>query len=237
MVKILLSGCSGKMGNVIQNVISEFPSLKIVAGIDKFPKESEFKIFKNTEDVNIHYDVLLDFSRADALKDLLALTTSTKKPLVLCSTGYTDEDLKLIEDSSKTLPIFKSANMSLGINLINSLLRKISPLLYQKVDSPSGTALLLADTIKASISDDTYYVHGRNGEKKREKAEIGIHAVRGGSIVGDHEIIFAGSGEVIELSHKAISRKVFAVGALKACSFMANVTKAGLYNMDDVLGL
>ena len=120
MVKILLSGCSGKMGNVIQNVISEFPSLKIVAGIDKFPKESEFKIFKNTEDVNIHYDVLLDFSRADALKDLLALTTSTKKPLVLCSTGYTDEDLKLIEDSSKTLPIFKSANMSLGINLINS---------------------------------------------------------------------------------------------------------------------
>ena len=250
MVKILLSGCSGKMGNVIQNVISEFPSLKIVAEIDKFPKESEFKIFKNTEDVNIHYDVLLDFSRADALKDLLALTTSTKKPLVLCSTGYTDEDLKLIEDSSKTLPIFKSANMSLGINLINSLLRKISPLLYQnydieiiekhhnqKVDSPSGTALLLADTIKESISDDTYYVHGRNGEKKREKAEIGIHAVRGGSIVGDHEIIFAGSGEVIELSHKAISRKVFAVGALKACSFMANVTKAGLYNMDDVLGL
>ena len=134
MVKILLSGCSGKMGNVIQNVISEFPSLKIVAGIDKFPKESEFKIFKNTEDVNIHYDVLLDFSRADALKDLLALTASTKKPLVLCSTGYTDEDLKLIEDSSKTLPIFKSANMSLGINLINSLIKKISPLLYQNYD-------------------------------------------------------------------------------------------------------
>ena len=164
MVKILLSGCCGKMGNVIQSIMSEFPSLEIVAGIDKFPKESEFKIFKNTEDVNIDYDVLLDFSRADALKDLLALTASTKKPLVLCSTGYTDEDLKLIEDSSKTLPIFKSANMSLGINLINSLLRKISPLLYQnydieiiekhhnqKVDSPSGTALLLADTIKESI--------------------------------------------------------------------------------------
>ena len=120
MVKILLSGCCGKMGNVIQSIMNEFPSLKIVAGIDKFPKKSEFKIFKSTEDVNIDYDVLLDFSRADALKDLLALTASTKKPLVLCSTGYTDEDLKLIEDSSKTLPIFKSATMSLGINLINS---------------------------------------------------------------------------------------------------------------------
>ena len=105
------------------------------------------------------------------------------------------------------------------------------------MDSPSGTALLLADTIKESIADATYYVHGRNGQKKREKAEIGIHAVRGGSIVGDHEVIFAGSGEVIELSHKAISREVFAVGALKACTFMANVTEAGLYNMDDVLGI
>ena len=105
------------------------------------------------------------------------------------------------------------------------------------MDSPSGTALLLADTIKESIADATYYVHGRNGQKKREKAEIGIHAVRGGSIVGDHEVIFAGSGEVIELSHKAISREVFAVGALKACTFMANVNEAGLYNMDDVLGI
>ena len=124
--------------------------------------------------------------------------------------------------------------MSLGINLINSLLRKISPLLYpnydieiiekhhnQKVDSPSGTALLLADTIKESIADATYYVHGRNGIKREMKNEIGIHAVRGGSIVGDHEVIFAGTGEVIELTHKAISREVFAVGALKACEYMA----------------
>ncbi|MCQ2969250.1 MAG: 4-hydroxy-tetrahydrodipicolinate reductase [Clostridium sp.] len=250
MIKILLNGYSGKMGNIIQNVINEFPDLKIVAGIDKIPKQCSFKIFENAEDVDIDYDVLLDFSRADALKDLLTLTTTTKKPLVLCSTGYTDKDLKLIKDFSKNLSIFKSANMSLGINLINSLLKKISPLLYtnydieiiekhhnQKVDSPSGTALLLSDTIKKSIPDNTYYVYGRNGEKKREKAEIGIHAVRGGSIVGDHQVIFAGSGEVIELSHKAISRDVFAVGALKACLFMANITKPGLYNMEDVLGL
>ena len=140
--------------------------------------------------------------------------------------------------------------MSLGINLINSLLRKVTPLLYgnydieiiekhhnQKLDSPSGTALLLADTIKDSISEETHYVHGRDGHKKREKNEIGIHAVRGGSIVGDHDVIFAGTGEVIELSHKAISRDVFAIGALKACEYMATVSEAGLYNMDDVLGL
>ena len=107
----------------------------------------------------------------------------------------------------------------------------------QKLDSPSGTALLLADTIKDSISEETHYVHGRDGHKKREKTEIGIHAVRGGSIVGDHDVIFAGTGEVIELSHKAISRDVFAIGALKACEYMATVKDAGLYNMDDVLGL
>ena len=140
--------------------------------------------------------------------------------------------------------------MSLGINLINSLLRKVTPLLYgnydieliekhhnQKLDSPSGTALLLADTIKDSISEETHYVHGRDGHKKREKNEIGIHAVRGGSIVGDHDVIFAGTGEVIELSHKAISRDVFAIGALKACEYMGTINKPGLYNMDDVLGL
>ena len=169
---------------------------------------------------------------------------------VICSTGYSQEDLDLINEKSKTLPLFKSANMSLGINLINSLLKKVTPLLYgnydieiiekhhnQKLDSPSGTALLLADTIKDSISEETHYVHGRDCHKKREKNEIGVHAVRGGSIVGDHDVIFAGTGEVIELSHKAISRDVFAIGALKACEYMASIKDAGLYNMDDVLGL
>ena len=121
--------------------------------------------------------------------------------------------------------------------LLANLYGGSTPAEWLKQQLTSLNALLLADTIKESIADATYYVHGRNGQKKREKAEIGIHAVRGGSIVGDHEVIFAGSGEVIELSHKAISREVFAVGALKACTFMANVTEAGLYNMDDVLGI
>lgn len=251
MIKVILNGCSGKMGTVITNISKDFKDLEIVAGIDSFPKEnSPYKVFKSPSDVDIDYDVLLDFSRAAALKGLLELTEKTKKPLVICSTGFSDEDLKLIDEKSKTLPLFRSANMSLGINLINSLLKKVAPLLYgnydieiiekhhnQKVDAPSGTALLLADTIKDSLKDKTKYVYGRSGSHKREKEEIGIHAVRGGSIVGDHDVIFAGTGEVIELSHKAISREVFAVGALKACEYMGNITKPGLYNMDDVIGL
>lgn len=250
MTKIVLSGCCGKMGLMIRNCLSQFPDLEIVAGIDKFPKDASFPIFENGDDVTTEYDVLLDFSRAEALNDLLQLTDKTKKPLVLCSTGYSPEELALINEKSTYLPIFKSANMSLGINLINSLLKKVAPLLYgnydieivekhhnQKVDSPSGTAILLGDTIINSLPEETFYKHGREGNAKREKAEIGMHAVRGGSIVGDHEVIFAGTGEVIELSHKAISREVFAVGALKACAYMNGKTEPGIYTMDDVLNL
>lgn len=250
MTKIILNGCCGKMGKIIQNCSKDFKDLEIVAGIDKFPSPSQFPVFKDIKEVNIDYDVLLDFSRADALKDLISLTEKTKKPLVLCSTGYSKEDLELINKKSETLPIFKSANMSIGINLINSLLKKVVPLLYgnydieivekhhnQKVDAPSGTAVLLADTIKDSIKEETKFVYGREGNCKRKENEIGIHAIRGGGIVGDHDVIFAGTGEVIELSHRAISREVFAVGALKACEYMSNITKAGLYDMNDVLQL
>ncbi|MBU3102825.1 4-hydroxy-tetrahydrodipicolinate reductase [Clostridium gasigenes] len=250
MIKVILNGCSGKMGKVITEVSSQFPSLEIIGGIDKYPIECLYPIFKTCDDLTLEYDVLLDFSRSEALNDLLMLTEKTKKPIVLCSTGYTEENLKLIDEKSKYLPIFRSANMSLGINLINSLLKKITPLLYgnydieivekhhnQKVDSPSGTALFLVDTIKNSLPVETNYVHGRDGQKKREKTEIGIHAVRGGSIVGDHEIIFAGTGEVIELTHKAISREVFAVGALKACDYMGTISEPGLYTMDNIIDL
>ena len=164
MIKVILNGCSGKMGKVITEVSSQFPSLEIIGGIDKYPIECSYPIFTTCDDLTLEYDVLLDFSRSEALNDLLILTEKTKKPIVLCSTGYTEENLKLIDEKSKYLPIFRSANMSLGINLINSLLKKIAPLLYgnydieivekhhnQKVDSPSGTALLLADTIKNSL--------------------------------------------------------------------------------------
>ena len=250
MIRIVLSGCCGKMGKMVTENSKKFINLEIIAGIDKFPTEMGYPVFKSADEVNLEYDVLLDFSRADSLYGLLNLTEKTKKPFVICSTGFSQEQLDLIDEKSKSLPLFKSANMSFGINLINSLLKKIVPMLYgnydieiiekhhnQKVDAPSGTAILLADTIKESIKSETKYVYGREGNSKREENEIGIHAIRGGGIVGDHDVIFAGSGEVIELTHKAISREVFAVGALKACEYMANVTTPGLYDMNDVIGL
>lgn len=251
MIRILLHGCSGRMGKAISLTASNFSNVQIVAGIDKFKNsEAKYPIFDSLEDCTVEYDVLLDFSSAAALKSLLEFSKKNNTPIVLCSTGFNDEDLNLIDDTSKVIPLFRSGNMSVGINLLNNILRKITPFLYtnydievvekhhnQKLDSPSGTALLLADTIKDSISEETTYVHGRNGIAKREHKEIGIHAVRGGGIVGDHEVIFAGTGEVIELSHKAISRDVFAVGALKACEYMGTVSEPGLYDMDNVLNL
>lgn len=250
MIKIVLNGCSGKMGKMITECSSQFKNLEIVAGIDKFQSDVPYPIFESPQDLNLDYDVLLDFSRAEALHDLLNLTEKTQKPLVICSTGFTPEDIALINEKSKSLKLFRSGNMSFGINLICSLLKKITPMLYgnydieviekhhnQKVDAPSGTAIMLADAAKDSIEETTKYVYGREGNSKREENEIGIHAVRGGGIIGDHEVIFAGTGEVIELTHKAISREVFAVGALKACEYMATVDKAGLYDMNDVIGL
>ena len=251
MIKIVLNGCSGKMGKMITDCSANFKNLEIVAGIDKFSSDASYPIFETAQGLNIDYDVLLDFSRAEALQSLLDLSEKTKKPLVICSTGFSPEDLTLIDEKSKSLKLFRTGNLSFGINLICSLLKKITPMLYgnydietvekhhnQKVDAPSGTAIMLADAAKESIKDITKYVYGREGNSsKREENEIGIHAVRGGSIVGDHEVIFAGTGEVIELTHKAISREVFAIGALKACEYMASVTKPGLYDMNDVIEL
>lgn len=251
MIRILLNGCSGKMGTVISTIVEKFPSLSIVGGIDKFPNNQlNYPIFLQLSECTIEYDVLLDFSRPDALKELLEFSEKNNKPVVLCSTGYSEEDLALINQKSKVIPVFRSANMSVGINLINIILRKISPILFdnfdieiiekhhnQKVDSPSGTAVMLAESIKNSLKEETIFVHGRDGIAKRHHKEIGVHAVRGGNIIGDHDVIFAGDGEVIELTHKAISREVFAVGSLKACEYMAAISSPGLYSMEDVINL
>lgn len=252
MVKVILNGCSGKMGNTISELASlKFPNINIVAGIDKFTKvQRNYPIFKTLDQCNIDYDVLLDFSRADALAELLSFSKKKNKPIILCSTGYSNDDLQLIEKASNDISLFKSANMSIGINLINLLLKKVSPILYenfdielverhhnQKVDAPSGTALFLAHTIQDSLKEETNLLYGREGLKKREKNEICVNTVRGGGIIGDHEVIFAGDGEVIEINHKAISREVFAIGALKACEYMATITAPGKYSMDDVLNI
>lgn len=251
MIKVILNGCCGKMGTSISNLVEKFPNLEIVAGVDKFGTATRsYPIFKELSECNVEYDVLLDFSRAEALQSLIDFSKNNNKPLVLCSTGYSQEDLQLISETSKTIPVFKSWNMSLGVNLVNMILRKISPLLYenfdieviekhhnQKVDSPSGTALLLANTIQDSLKEETELVFGREGLSKRTKKEIGVHAVRGGSIIGDHDVIFAGEGEVIEITHKAISRDVFATGSLKACEYMGKITAPGLYDMENVLNI
>lgn len=249
MVKIILSGCLGKMGRVISNSIANFPSLSIVAGIDRnddtsvgYPVYSDIKKCSNIE-----ADVVLDFSRPETLSSLLQYCKEKTLPIVLCTTGYSEKELYEIEKASKEIPVFRSANMSIGINLINNILKDISAMLYenydieiiekhhnQKVDSPSGTALLLANTIKNAIPSETEFKKGRDGICKRDHKEIGIHAIRGGSIVGEHEVIFAGQGELIELKHSALSREVFAVGALKACEFMYQKEK-GMYSMDNVI--
>lgn len=248
MTKIILNGACGKMGKVISQSSKNFSNLQIVAGIDKFNDGTlEYPIFKSIDECNVEADVVLDFSRPEALDSLLNYCKDKGLPIVLCTTGYSEEQRNAIKAASNEIPVFNSANMSIGINLINNILKDISAILYenydieivekhhnQKVDSPSGTALLLANTIKNSISSETVFKNGRDGIAKREKNEIGIHAIRGGSIVGEHEIIFAGPGEIIELKHTALSREVFALGALKACEYMAG-KEIGFYNMNNVI--
>ncbi|MBE6069213.1 MAG: 4-hydroxy-tetrahydrodipicolinate reductase [Clostridium lundense] len=248
MVKVLLNGCNGRMGQMISHTSLSFNDLKIVAGVDiNASVNSSYPVFSKLEDCDVEFDVVLDFSSAKSLNSLLSFCIPKNLPLVLCTTGYTQEQLEEIKKASEKIPVFKSANMSIGINIVNNILKEISSKLFkdfdieiiekhhnQKLDSPSGTALLLANSIKDSIQEETEFVYGREGISKREKKEIGIHAVRGGSIVGDHDIVFAGNGEVIEIRHSAISREVFAVGALRASEYMYEKAP-GMYDMDDVL--
>lgn len=252
MVKVLLSGALGKMGTTITNIAkTKFDNVQIVAGFDRLDRtDGEFPIFSDIEKCNVDFDVIVDFSRANALAGLLTFAKKVQKPIIICSTGYTKEDLEMIEATSKEIPVFRSANMSIGVNVVNNILKKVSSLLYenfdieiiekhhnQKVDAPSGTALLLANTIQDAISDKTELIYGREGTHKREREEICVHTVRGGGIIGDHDVIFAGDGEVIEINHKAISRDVFAIGALKAAVYMSDVKAAGKYDMDNVLNI
>jgi 4-hydroxy-tetrahydrodipicolinate reductase len=249
MIKILLNGCNGKMGRVISELAKTSTTISIVAGVDRDSSNLSYPCYSNIYECENHIDVILDFSRPDALDTLCQYSKERNIPIIFCTTGYTEQQLSKIHSLSTEIPVFRSANMSIGVNVVNSILRNISNMLYkdfdieiiekhhnQKVDAPSGTALLLANTIKDSIEEETVFVNGRDGLSKRQRTEIGIHAVRGGNIIGDHEIIFAGTGECIEIKHTAISREVFAVGALKACEYIFGKDK-GLYSMDDVVNM
>jgi len=249
MLKIINSGCSGYMGRVVTGIAESDSNVKIVAGLDINTKiQADYPVFKDLREFTGDADVVVDFSHPSTLDGLLAYCIPKIMPLVLCSTGYTAEQLEAIEIASKRVAIFRSGNMSVGINLLSELIKRAAQTLGEdfdieiverhhrrKIDAPSGTALMLSDAAASGLSYEPDIVYERESVRKPRAAnEIGISAVRGGTIVGVHEVIFAGQDEVIEFRHTAASRDVFAVGAMRAAKYMAGKT-AGLYSMKDVL--
>lgn len=250
MVKVILHGCNGKMGRMITGICKEDDGVEIVAGIDVFDGvENTYPVFSQITDCEVPADVIVDFTNAGAVDALLSYSADKKLPLVLCSTGLSEEQLAGVQKTAKRTAILKSANMSLGVNTLIDLLKKAASVFApagfdieivekhhnQKLDAPSGTALALADAVNEALPDTYTYTYDRSGRRqKREKQEIGISSVRGGSIVGEHEVIFAGTDEVITLQHTAYSRAVFAKGAVEAAKFLAG-KDAGMYDMADVI--
>lgn len=250
MVKIIMKGCNGKMGQVITDLVREDDDAVIVAGIDQVDnRDNGYPVYQNLKECDIEADVLIDFSSVHGIDELLDEAIKRKLPIVLCTTGFSTEQLQLIEESSKKVAILRSANMSVGINTIMKILSSVSQVLAdanfdieiverhhnQKVDAPSGTALALAEVIQEALTEDYKYVYDRSQiREKRTKKEIGLSAVRGGTIVGEHEVIFAGTDEVIEIKHTAYSKAIFAKGAVQAAKYLAG-KKTGMYNMSHVI--
>jgi 4-hydroxy-tetrahydrodipicolinate reductase len=251
MVNIIMHGCNGKMGQVITDIVAKDDNAKIVAGIDVAAgRDNGYPVFTNIDDCDVDADVIIDFAAAVAVDKLLEYGERRQIPIVLCTTGLSQEQLEKTAATSKKVAILKSANMSLGINTLIKLLKDaanvFAPAGYdveivekhhnQKVDAPSGTALALADSINESQGGKYEYVYDRSQvRQKRDAKEIGISAVRGGTIVGEHEVIFAGIDEVIEFKHTAYSKSVFAKGAVEAAKFLKG-KPAGMYDMADVIG-
>lgn len=246
MIKLIMNGCNGKMGQVISRLAEEDSEVEIVAGVDINTQiKNTYPVYTSIDEFDGEADVVIDFSHPSCLNNVLNYCKRTKTAVILATTGFSADDKANFEAASKEIPVFFSANMSLGINLLISLAKQAAKLLEgnfdieiverhhnKKLDSPSGTALAIADAIDETLSYPAEYVFDRhNVRRQRKSTEIGISAVRGGTIVGDHEVIFAGNDEVIELSHHAASKEVFAVGAIKAAKFMCGKS-AGMYNMD-----
>lgn len=250
MVKIIMHGCNGRMGQFITSIVAQDKEIEIVAGIDISDHiTNAYPVFDDIRKCDIKADVIIDFASAKAVDGLLEYSAAKKIPCILCTTGLSKEQLQKIEETSREVAVFKSANMSLGINLLMKLLREAAPVLAaagfdmeivekhhnQKLDAPSGTALALADSINEVMDHEYEYVYDRSSRREvRPEKEIGISAVRGGTIVGDHDVIFAGLNEVITFSHQAYSREVFAKGAIEAAKYLAG-KPAGYYSMNDVV--
>jgi 4-hydroxy-tetrahydrodipicolinate reductase len=249
MLKIIISGCNGHMGRVVARISGEDNDVEAVAGFDLNTQSNDgFPVYDDPAKCDIAADALIDFSHPSALDGLLKYCTEKKVPAVLCSTGYSQQQLEQIKEASKLVPIFKSANMSLGINVVAELLQRAAALLKgydveivekhhnRKLDAPSGTALLLADAVSQALPYEPEYIYERQSRRqKRGENEIGISAVRGGTIVGIHEVSFCGPDEVIEIKHTAYSRDVFASGAVAAAKFLSGVDKPGMYDMKDIV--
>ena len=251
MVKIIMHGCNGKMGQVITGIVAADKDAEIVAGIDIVDnRQNPYPVFTNIDDCNVEADVIIDFASSKAIDKLLDYVETRKIPVVLCTTGLSEEQLARVEEVSKKVAVLKSANMSLGINTLFKVLKSVSPLLAEagfdieivekhhhfKVDAPSGTALALGDAVNESLPEKYEYKFDRSQDRiPRPKNEIGFSSVRGGTIVGEHDVIFAGEDEVITFSHTAYSKSVFAKGAVEAAKFLKG-QPAGHYTMKEVIG-
>ena len=250
MVGVILHGCNGRMGQMLSELISKDEEMTVVAGIEPSGEaKNDYPVYKNFDELKETADVIIDFSTTSAIDSLLDYCEKTHTPLVLCSTGLSEVQLGRVERLAKVSAVLVSANMSLGINVLLKLLKNVTKTLYgngfdieivekhhnQKLDAPSGTALALADVMKDQLDDISYNLDRTKVRKKRERNEIGISAVRGGTIVGEHEVIFAGTDEVIEIKHTAYSRAIFAKGAMSAAKFLSGKS-AGKYSMSDVIG-
>lgn len=251
-MNVLMHGCCGKMGHVVADIIAADERMQICAGVDVHNDGTyTFPVYEKISEVTEQADVIIDFSSAKAVDALLDYCERTGTPLVLCSTGLSKEQLERVQTVAKKAPVLKSANMSLGINLLMKVLGEISPLLadagfdveivekhhHLKLDAPSGTAIALADSVNEACGERFEYIYDRSQRRQqRDKKELGISAVRGGTIVGDHDVIFAGLDEVVTISHRAYSKSVFAKGAVSAAAFLAGKAP-GMYDMSDVIEL
>ncbi len=250
MIKAIMLGCNGKMGQTITGICKEDAGIEIVAGVDLYEGiANDYPVFPTITVCDVAADVIIDFSNPSGLEDLLVYAVEKQTPVVLCTTGLSEEQLAKVQDASKKVAILRSANMSLGINTLMELLKAAAQIFAPagfdmeivekhhklKLDAPSGTALALADSMNEALDNAYDYKYDRSQERKqREKYEIGISAVRGGTIVGEHEVIFAGQDEVIEFKHTAYSKAVFAKGAVEAAKYLAG-KPAGHYEMSDVI--
>ena len=250
MTRVIMNGCNGHMGQVITKLAEEDTDVEIVAGVDPFDDgHNSYPVFSSIEKCDVDADVVIDFSSAKAEDALIDYCTASKLPVIVCTTGLSEAQLTKIREASEKVAVLKSANMSLGINTLFKLLQDAARVFCdagfdvelvekhhnKKLDAPSGTALALADSIKEVVGSDYFYKFDRSGERaQRNPKEIGISAVRGGTIVGEHEVIFAGEDEVIEFKHTAYSKSVFAKGSIEAAKFLAG-KPAGYYDMRDVI--